>query len=120
MKTILVVDDEPSLRALISTTLADAEYRIVEAGDGNSALRLAREELPDLLLLDWMLPGRSGIEVAERLRADPATRELPILMLTAMGQQQDRARAAGLGLCGYLTKPFSPLELIDRVRAVLG
>lgn len=120
MKTILVVDDEPNLRMLVSTTLASANYRILEAGDGETALQLAIDQKPDLVLLDWMMPGRDGLQVATALRAHPATQQVAIVMLTAKGQERDRARTAGTQLAGYLVKPFSPLELMDRVRAILG
>jgi two-component system phosphate regulon response regulator PhoB len=120
MKTILVVDDEPILRMLVSTTMADTEYRVMEASNGESARRLVATEKPDLILLDWTMPGMTGLDLATALRADPATRHIAIVMLTAKGQERDRARAANLGVTGYLVKPFSPLELMDRVRSVLG
>ena len=120
MKTILVVDDEPHLRMLVSTTLADDAHRILEAGDGETAVRLALANRPDLILLDWMMPGLPGVAVAQRLRSDPATRDIQIVMLTAKGQERDRREAMAVGLAGYLVKPFSPLELIERVRALLG
>jgi CheY-like chemotaxis protein len=120
MKTILVVDDEPTIRMLVSTTLADANYRIIEAGDAGTALRLAAAHKPELVVLDWMMPGSDGLSVAHALRADPANARLAILMLTAKGQDRDRTRAAAVGVDSYLVKPFSPLELMDRVRALLG
>lgn len=120
MKTILVVDDEPNLRMLVSTTLACADYRIFEAGEARTAHRVATTERPDLILLDWMLPGTNGLEFATALRADAETRDIPIIMLTAKGQAHDRSRAVAVGLSAYLMKPFSPLELMERVRSVLG
>lgn len=120
MKTILVVDDEPSLRSLIATTLTDDEHRILQAGDGGTAVNLALAEHPDLILLDWMMPGMTGLDVAEQVRANPATRSVPILMLTAVASNKDRDRAKAAGVTDYLVKPFSPLELMGRVRAVLG
>lgn len=120
MKTILLADDEAYLRMLVHTTLDDAAYRILEADDGNQALAMARTEHPDLLVLDWMMPGLSGIAVAQALRQDPTTAHIPIIMLTAKGQETDQARGNALGLQAYLVKPFSPLELLDKVQAILG
>ncbi len=119
MNTILVADDEESLRLLIRTTLDNPEYTILEAGDGVAALQMARQELPDLIVLDWMMPGKSGLEVARELRADPRTASLAILMLTAMGQEKDRKEGLAAGVQAFLVKPFSPLELLERVQAVL-
>lgn len=115
MKTILLADDEAYLRLLVHTTLNDPAYRILEATDGNQALAIARAEHPDLLVLDWMMPGLSGIAVAQTLRQDPATADIPIIMLTAKGQDLDRAAEHVLGLQAYLVKPFSPLELLEKV-----
>lgn len=119
MSTILVADDEESLRLLIRTTLESSDTTILEASDGNSALEMARQEMPDLIVLDWMMPGRNGLEVARELRADPRTAGLPILMLTAMGQEKDRKEGLAAGVQAFLVKPFSPLELLERVQAVL-
>lgn len=120
MKTILLADDEAYLRLLVHTTLDDPTYRILEATDGNQALAMARAEHPDLLVLDWMMPGLSGIAVAQTLRQDPATANIPIIMLTAKGQDIDRAQGQAVGLQAYLVKPFSPLELLEKVQAILG
>ncbi len=119
MKTILIADDEESLRLLIGTTLEGAEYRLLEATDGPATLETARAEHPDLIILDWMMPGKSGIEVARELRTDPATASIPLLMLTAMGQEKDRKLGLAAGVQAYLVKPFSPLELLDCVEEVL-
>lgn len=119
MSTILVADDEDSLRLLIRTTLEGADTTIVEAGDGLAALEMARQEPPDLIVLDWMMPGKSGLEVARELRASPRTASIPILMLTAMAQEKDRKRALAAGVQAFLIKPFSPLELLERVQAML-
>jgi len=119
MKTILLADDEAYLRLLVHTILADPAYRILEATDGNQALTMARAEHPDLLVLDWMMPGLSGLAVAQALRQDPATANIPIIMLTAKGQDRDRAQGHALGLQAYLVKPFSPLELLEKVQAIL-
>jgi two-component system, OmpR family, phosphate regulon response regulator PhoB len=120
MKTILLADDEHNLRLLVRTTLDDLEYRILEAADGTTALELACKERPDLLLLDWMMPGINGIEVAKALRQDPATMHIPIIMLTAKSQETDKAQGHGVGVFIYLVKPFSPLELRRKVQEVLG
>jgi DNA-binding response OmpR family regulator len=119
MKTILIADDHEYLRFLVRTTLDRPDYRILEAVDGESALQLAREEHPDLLILDWMMPGMTGIDVLEKLRDDRETCGLPVIMLTAKAQAVDRNAAIMQGIRGYLTKPFSPLELMGRVEKAL-
>jgi CheY-like chemotaxis protein len=119
MKTIVIADDEEHLRLLVSTTLAEADYRILEAEDGPRALELARKECPDLLILDWMMPRASGIDVLKALRQDPETDRIPVIMLTAKSQKADRNQAILQGIRGYLVKPFSPLELIELVEKVL-
>jgi signal transduction histidine kinase len=118
MKTILIADDEPSLRMLTRITLDDPEYRILEAEDGSTALELARSEKPDLLILDWMMPGLTGIEVAHSLRQDPQTATIPIIMLTAKGQDTDKAQGRAAGVSAYLVKPFSPLELLQQIQKI--
>jgi DNA-binding response OmpR family regulator len=120
MKTILLVDDEAHLRLLVHTTLDNPAYRILQASDGLAALDLARKEYPDLLVLDWMMPGMSGIEVAGALRQDPTTCHIPIIMLTAKGQEADKEQGRAVGTYAYLVKPFSPLELLEKVQEVLG
>jgi CheY-like chemotaxis protein len=119
-KTILVVEDESNLREVVLATLDLGEYRILETADGVGALACARRERLDLVVLDWAMPGMSGIEVLRALRADPATAAIPVLMLTARTQARDRQEAERLGVAAYLTKPFSPLRLVDTVRSVLG
>lgn len=119
-RTILIADDESALRALVRVTLDTGRFAIIEATDGVEALRLARETLPDLVFLDWAMPGLSGLEVCRQLRADPATRHLTIVMLTARAQEFDRAAAMDVGVDAYITKPFSPLRLLDAVRDKLG
>jgi len=115
MKTVLVADDQEHLRLLVSATLAGPDYRIVEARDGNEAFDLARRESPDLLILDWMMPARTGVEVLQALREDPATRDVPVIMLTARAQRSDRDQVERLGVYGYLVKPFSPVDLLELV-----
>jgi two-component system phosphate regulon response regulator PhoB len=119
MRTILLADDEANLRTLVRTTLEDAEFNILEASDGPTTLDMVHGQVPDLLLLDWMMPKLSGLEVARALRRHPATAELPIIMLTAKGQQHDRDQAESLGLYDYLVKPFSPLDLLRAVEGAL-
>lgn len=120
MKTIVLADDEANLRTLLKATLDDPGYRILEASDGRSAVELTLNALPDLVILDWMLPGMTGIDVMKALRNDARTADLPIVMLTAKVQERDRLEALGLGATAFLTKPFSPLDLLDTVRSALS
>jgi two-component system phosphate regulon response regulator PhoB len=117
--TILVVDDEAPILALLRYNLDKAGFRVIEATDGQEALTLIREQNPDLMVLDWMLPSLSGIEVCRQVRRDGEFRNLPIIMLTARGEEQDRVRGLEVGADDYLPKPFSPAELLARIRAVL-
>src|SRR5215211_3625004 len=118
-RTILVVDDEPEILTITRDYLDRAGFRVIVASDGDTALRLARMERPSLLVLDLMLPGMDGLDVARGLRQDPATRALPIIMLTARVDETDRLIGLELGADDYISKPFSPRELVARVRAVL-
>jgi two-component system alkaline phosphatase synthesis response regulator PhoP len=118
-RTVLVVDDEPGIVTIARDYLDRAGFRVITAGDGETALRLARTERPNLLVLDLMLPGIDGLDVTRTLRQDPATRKLPIIMLTARVEETDRLIGLELGADDYITKPFSPRELVARVRAVL-
>lgn len=117
--TILVVEDEAPLLTLLRYNLEKQGFRVEEAADGQEALLRVAETKPDLVLLDWMLPGQSGLLLARRWRADARTRELPIIMLTARAEEADRIRGLETGADDYVTKPFSPRELVARVRAVL-
>lgn len=116
---ILIVEDETSLVELLRYNLEKAGFEVESARDGEEALVAIEERRPDLILLDWMLPITSGIEVCRRLRRQPATREIPIVMLTARGEESDRIRGLDSGADDYITKPFSPNELVARVRAVI-
>ncbi len=116
---ILVVDDEPEIVALVTYHLAKTGYRISTAASGQDALDMARRERPSLIVLDLMLPGMSGFDVLEQLRGDDATRDVAVLMLTARREEPDRIRGLSLGADDYLTKPFSPQELVLRVGAIL-
>jgi two-component system phosphate regulon response regulator PhoB len=116
---ILVVDDEPDICALVAYHLAKAGFRVSTASTGPDALASAREEQPALVVLDLMLPGLSGYDVLARMRADEGTRDVAVLMLTARREEEDRIRGLSLGADDYLTKPFSPQELVLRVAAIL-
>ena len=117
--TILVVEDEPAIQELISAALQHAGHRVMRAYSAEEAVPLVNGTLPDVVLLDWMLPGTSGIEFARRLRGDERTRDLPVIMLTARGEEQDKVAGLEAGADDYLTKPFSPRELVARIKAVL-
>jgi len=116
---ILVMEDEDALATLLQYNLEKEGYDVVVAADGEEGLVQIDERQPDLVLLDWMLPKVSGIEVCRRLRGRPETRNLPVIMLTARGEESDRVRGLDTGADDYLTKPFSMSELIARIRAVL-
>jgi two-component system, OmpR family, phosphate regulon response regulator PhoB len=119
MKTILLAEDEDHLRILVRTTLEDSKYRILEACNGLEALQLARDECPDLLVLDWMMPGMTGVDVVRTLLEESGA-PVPFILLTARGQEWEKSEGAALGARGYLVKPFSPLELLAKVEEVLG
>jgi two-component system, OmpR family, phosphate regulon response regulator PhoB len=116
---ILIVEDEAPLVTLLRYNLEREGFAISEAADGEEALLRAKEDKPDLVILDWMLPHLSGIEVCRRLRRLPESRAVPIIMLTARGEEADKVRGLEVGADDYVTKPFSPVELIARVRALL-
>ncbi|MFP4640016.1 MAG: phosphate regulon transcriptional regulator PhoB [Guyparkeria sp.] len=118
-KTILIVEDEKPIREMVAFALGRAGYELVEAGDIVEAYERIAEKLPDLVLLDWMLPGASGIEFARRLKRDELTRDVPIVMLTARGEEEDKVSGLEAGADDYVTKPFSPRELLARIKAVL-
>ena len=116
---VLVVDDEPDIVALVAYHLAKSGFRVATATSGSEAVNQARRERPALIVLDLMLPGMSGFDVLESLREDEATRHIAVLMLTARREEPDRIRGLSLGADDYLTKPFSPAELVLRVKAIL-
>ncbi|WP_027960581.1 phosphate regulon transcriptional regulator PhoB [Halomonas halodenitrificans] len=118
-KTVLIVDDEAPIREMIALTLEMADYRVLEADSAQAAHALIVDHQPDLVLLDWMMPGTSGIELARRLKRDPATAELPIIMLTAKGEEDNKVQGLEAGADDYIAKPFSPRELMARLKAVL-
>ena len=117
--TILVVEDEPAIQELIAYNLRQAGHEPMRADSAEQALNLVRDSLPDLVLLDWMLPGQSGIAFAKRMKADRRTREVPIIMLTARAEEHDKLLGLETGADDYITKPFSPRELNARIKAVL-
>lgn len=117
--TVLLCDDEEVLRSLVRATLDDDGYSILEARDGDESLELARSAHPDLIVLDMMMPGRSGLDVLQELRKDPELGNTPVVMLTARARQSDRDAAVAAGADRYLSKPFSPLELISVVEDLL-
>ena len=116
---VAIVEDEADIREVIEYNLRREGYRTSAVADGEEALQLVRETLPDLVLLDLMLPGLDGLEVCQRLKADSATRNVRIIMVTAKGEERDILMGLDLGADDYLTKPFSPKELLGRIRAVL-
>lgn len=118
-QSILVVEDDIAIRDMVASTLRSADYNVKECGDTESALTQIGDCLPDMILLDWMLPGQSGIEFARRLKREDTTSEVPIIMLTAKGEEHDKVRGFDAGIDDYVSKPFSTRELIARIRAVL-
>ena len=116
---ILIVEDEAAIREMLGYTLVKNGFNFDEAGDAEAAERLVADDVPDLILLDWMLPGTSGVDFARRLRARAETKDIPIIMLTARGEEGDKIRALDLGADDYVTKPFSTKELVARIKAVL-
>lgn len=116
---ILVIEDDPAIRELLTITLAAAGYDVEGAADTNQARAAVRNKQPDLILLDWMLPGESGVDYARRLQRDTALQKIPIIMLTARGEEENKIEGFELGADDYITKPFSPKELKARIHAVL-
>ena len=118
-KRILIVEDETAIRDMVAFALRKAGMEAIHAADAREAQVAIGEAIPDLILLDWMLPGVSGLDLARRLRRDDTTREIPIIMLTARGEETDRVNGLDAGVDDYVVKPFSTRELIARIRAVL-
>jgi two-component system phosphate regulon response regulator PhoB len=119
MPSILVVEDEPAIQELLRVNLEDAGFAVRTVADAEAALAQIKRTLPDLLLLDWMLPGQSGLALARGLRGEARTRDLPIIMVTARGDESDRVAGLEAWVDDYVTKPFSPRELRARIKAVL-
>lgn len=118
-KRILIVDDEPAIRDMVAFALRKGDYDPVHAGDAREASAAIADRVPDLILLDWTLPGSSGLELARRWRRDDLTRDVPIIMLTARGEENDRVSGLESGVDDYVVKPFSARELLARIKAVL-
>ena len=118
-RKILIVDDESAIRDMLRVALEMAEYQCIEASNAQDAHALIVDEKPDLILLDWMMPGTSGIELARRLKRDDVTADVPIIMLTAKGEEDNKIQGLEVGADDYITKPFSPRELVARLKAVL-
>lgn len=118
-KKVLIVDDEAPIREMIAVALEMAGYQCLEAANAQDAHTMVIDQRPDMLLLDWMLPGTSGVEFARRLKRDENTAELPIIMLTAKGEEENKVQGLESGADDYITKPFSPRELVARLKAVL-
>jgi two-component system phosphate regulon response regulator PhoB len=116
---ILVVEDEDAIRGMLMMVLEQAGFAPIATSDAEEAQKALDDALPDLILLDWMLPGVSGVEWARRLKKEPIYRDLPIILLTARGEEEDKVKGLEIGADDYMTKPFSPKELIARIRAVL-
>ena len=117
--TILVVEDEAAIREMLNFSLGRAGFAVHEAADARQAQDMINLQVPDLILLDWMLPGTSGVDLAQKLRLNTRTRELPIILLTARGEEENKIKGLEAGADDYITKPFSTQELIARIRAVL-
>lgn len=118
-RNILIVDDEPAIRQMLGFTLAGDGYACTEAGDIEQARNALARQPPDLILLDWMLPGISGVDFARRLKRDATTRDIPIILVTAKGDEEDKVKGLDSGADDYVTKPFATRELLARVRALL-
>lgn len=116
---ILIVEDEAAIREMVVMALSAAGYEVHEAESGEEGFALLNEHVPDLILLDWMLPGMSGIDFSRRIKKDPLCSEIPIIMLTARGEEEDKVRGLESGADDFVTKPFSPRELTARIKAVL-
>ena len=118
-KRVLIVDDEAPIREMLTLALEMAGYECLEADNAQAAMTQVVDARPDLILLDWMMPGTSGIELARRLKKDPMTGDIPIIMLTAKGDEDNKVQGLEAGADDYITKPFSPRELVARLKAVL-
>jgi two-component system phosphate regulon response regulator PhoB len=116
---VLVVEDEAAIQELIAVNLESAGHYVLRSSDAEQALTIIRQTLPDLVLLDWMLPGQSGLAIARHLRGNERTRAIPIIMLTAKSTEQDKVTGLEVGADDYVTKPFSPRELLARIKAVM-
>ncbi|MCP1676672.1 two-component system phosphate regulon response regulator PhoB [Natronocella acetinitrilica] len=116
---ILIIEDEAAIREMVEMALGAAGYEVFQAETGEEGFSTLNEHVPDLILLDWMLPGMSGIDFAKRIKKDPLCSNIPIIMLTARGEEEDKVRGLDVGADDFVTKPFSPRELVSRIKAVL-
>ncbi|MES9901931.1 MAG: phosphate regulon transcriptional regulator PhoB [Sedimenticola sp.] len=116
---ILIVEDEPAIREMVNFALGQGGFETIEAEDAQAARRQLADRQPDLILMDWMLPGTSGIELTRELKQDERTRDIPVIMLTARGEEDDKVRGLECGAEDYVTKPFSPRELMARIKVIL-
>jgi len=116
---VLVVEDEDAIREMLLMALEQADFQVTAAGSAEQAQQILEDHRVDLLILDWMLPGISGVELARRLKKQPGLKDLPIILLTARGEEEDKIRGLEIGADDYMTKPFSPKELIARIKAVM-
>jgi len=119
METILLVEDEQAIRQMLNFSLTRAGYKVIEAGDGKQAKRQLSETQPDIILMDWMLPDTTGIELMQKIKSDEFTCDIPVIMLTAKTTEDDKITGLNSGADDYVSKPFSPKELIARIQAVL-
>lgn len=117
--SVLIVEDEPEIREMLNFSLTRAGFTVIEAATGEMALQRLNTDLPDILIVDWMLPGMSGVELAKRIRRDELTSALPLLMLTARSEETDVLKSFESGIDDYMSKPFSPKELVARIKALL-
>ena len=117
--SVLIVEDEPEIREMLNFSLTRASFTVIEAATGEMALQRLDTDLPDILIVDWMLPGMSGVELAKRIRRDELTSALPFLMLTARSEETDVLKSFESGIDDYMSKPFSPKELVARIKALL-
>ena len=117
--SVLIVEDEPEIREMLNFSLTRAGFTVIEAATGEMALQRLDTDLPDILIVDWMLPGMSGVELAKRIRRDELTSALPLLMLTARNEETDVLKSFESGIDDYMSKPFSPKELVARIKALL-
>lgn len=117
--SVLIVEDEPEIREMLNFSLTRAGFTVIEAATGEMALQRLDTDLPDILIVDWMLPGMSGVELAKRIRRDELTSALPLLMLTARSEEADVLKSFESGIDDYMSKPFSPKELVARIKALL-
>ncbi|MCC5809622.1 MAG: phosphate regulon transcriptional regulator PhoB [Ectothiorhodospiraceae bacterium] len=116
---ILIIEDEAAIREMVEMSLSAVGYQVIQAESGEEGFSMLNEHVPDLILLDWMLPGMSGIDFARRIKKDPLCSEIPVIMLTARGEEEDKVRGLDSGADDFVTKPFSPRELASRIKAVL-